>query len=52
MERWRPVLWTVVLNVAVLTPGVAQERWPFDEWLTGGASASRFPPSLTSARIA
>jgi dienelactone hydrolase len=33
MECWRPVLWTVLFNVAGLTPGVAQERWPFDEWL-------------------
>lgn len=42
MERWRPVLSTVVFNVAVLTTGVAQERWPFDEWLTRPVNNATF----------
>ncbi len=42
MERWRPVFWIVGLNVAVLTPGVAQERWPSDEWLTRPVNNATF----------
>jgi dienelactone hydrolase len=42
MNRWLPVLWTVVFNVAVLAPGVAQERWPFDEWLTRPVNNATF----------
>lgn len=42
MERWRPVLWNVVFTVAGLTPGVAQERWPSDEWLTRPVNNATF----------
>lgn len=42
MERWCPVFWATVFNVAVLTPGVAQERWPFDQWLTRPVNNATF----------
>ena len=42
MERWRLLFWIVGLNVAVLTPGVAQERWPLDEWLTRPVNNATF----------